>query len=140
MIRYINNRFEGSGISFRIPDGYYYNSTTGEERPNKLTLHDPAEKYTLDIALCEETQSALGEITFIMDDMKLPLVTPITKIEINGLSGYDVTYQDRRYGYYEMWLDAPSAGACLNIIITIDGNIQEVETAAVVAAIDPRKA
>lgn len=137
MLRYINHRFHCGGISFQIPDGYYFDSTPGEESENTIHLCAPDESYGIEIRVEEDCDGSEAELESVISDLTPTIVYPIAPLVVNGLCGHHTTYRNRRTQYYEAWFDMED-GVALSVVVETKGDILDVDAAALVAAIDPR--
>lgn len=137
MLQYVNHRFHSKGVSFQIPDGYFLNSEPGEEKDDMLYLYAPDKSFHVMMQIEEDCDGSADELETVLDDMAATVVYPISPVAVNGLSGHHTTYRTKRTQYYEVWFDI-SVGVALSIVIETYGDIMDIDTAAVIAAIDPR--
>lgn len=137
MLQYINHRFHFGGISFKIPDGYFLDSTYGEESDNTIHLYSPDESFALELRVQEDCDGSAAELESVISDLTPTVVYPIAPLAVNGLSGHHATYRNRRTQYYEAWFDIENDTA-LSVVVETKGDILDVDAAALIAAVDPR--
>ena len=137
MFQYKNHRFHFGGVSFQIPDGYFFNSEPGGESDNFIQLYAPDQTFTVDIRIEKDCDEVIAELQSVLDDLDPTIVYPPAPLQMNGLTGCHATYRNRRSQSYEAWFELGSETA-LSMTLTTPGNILDIDTAAVLSAIDPR--
>ena len=137
MLQYKNHRVHFEGVSFQIPDGFFLDSTYGEESDNTIHLYSSDETFTLELRVEEDCDGAEAELESVISDLSPTVVYPIAPITVNGLSGHHATYRNRRTQYYEAWFDVDD-GVALSMVVETKGDILNVDAKALVAAVDPR--
>lgn len=137
MLQYKNHRFYWEGISFQIPEGFFFDPVEGCDVLNAIRLFAPDESFTLELRMEEDCMGSEQELASVIHDLEPALVYPIAPLTVNGLQGHHATYRCRRTQYYEAWLEI-GEGNALSLIIETHGDILDIDTAAVVAAVDPR--
>ena len=137
MFQYKNHRFHFGGVSFQIPDGYFLDSGRTDEGDILLHLHAPDQSFTIDVRIEKDIDGILTEMQSMLYDFGSDIVYPPAPLQINDLTGYHTTYRNRRTQSYAAWfaLDTETA---LSLTLTTPGNILDIDTPAVMAAIDPR--
>lgn len=138
MYLYKNHRFHCDGASFEIPDGFYFDSETNEDTPNLLKIVAPDESYTVEVRIEEDCDGTDEELASVIDDLSPEVVYPVAPLLMNGLAGHHATYRNRRTQYYEAHFGLPDGTTHLLILISTAGDILDVDTAALMAAIAPR--
>ena len=136
MMQYKNHRFYWEGISFQIPEGFFFDPVEGCDVLNTIRLFAPDDSFALELRIEEDCVGSEAELASVIHDLEPTLVYPIAPLTINGLQGHHATYRCRRTQYYEAWLDIGEETA-LSLIIETRGDILNVGTAAVLAAVDP---
>ena len=137
MFQYKNHRFHFGGVSFQIPDGYFLDSGRTDESDILLRLHAPDQSHTIEIRIEKDIDGILTEMQNMLYDFGADTVYPPAPLQMNDLTGCHATYQNRRSQSYEAWFELGSETA-LSLTLTTPGNILDIDTAAVMAAIDPR--
>ena len=137
MLQYINHRFYCRGISFQIPDGYFLDSTPGEESDNTIRLYAPDESFAVELRVEEDCDGSQAELASVIHDLTPTVVYPIAPITVNGLSGHHATYRNRRTQYYEVWFDIDD-GVALSLVVETKGDILDVDANTLVTSVDPR--
>jgi hypothetical protein len=137
MFQYKNHRFHFGGISFQIPDGYFFDSGRKDEGDILFRLHAPDQSFAIDVRIEMDLDGILTEMQNMLDDFGSDIVYPPAPLQMNGLHGYHTTYRNRRSQSYEAWFDLGAENA-LSLTLTTRSNILDIDTAAVLAAIDPR--
>ena len=137
MLQYIKHRFHFEGISFQIPDGFYLDSTFGEESDNTIHLYSSDESFALELRVQEDCDGSEAELASVISDLTPTVVYPIAPLVINGLCGHHATYRNRRTQYYETWFDIDD-GIALSVVVETKGDIPNVDAVALIAGIDPR--
>ena len=138
MFRYKNHRFHYENISFRIPDEFFLDANPDEDTDDYLKLVAPDESYYIDIRFEQDCMDAKSELESVLHDLNAEIFCPVAPISMNGLSGYQSTYKDKRTQYYEAWFDIED-GFTLDMLITTKGDVLSIDTDAVITAIDPRR-
>lgn len=137
MFQYKNHRFHFGGVSFQIPDGYFLNSEPGGVTDNFIQLYSPDHSLTVDIRVERDIDGVQAELQRMLDEFESIIAHPIAPLQINGLNGCHVTYLNRRSQTYEAWFELDAENA-LTLVLNTPGSILDIDTAALVAAIDPR--
>ena len=110
MIQYKNDRLHIPGISFIIPDCFYFYTETDFVSDNTLHFLSPDKQYRLDllttasISGCTENDLAL----MIKESGEHTILAP-TPILVNGLKGHHAIYSGGDELYYELRLQNPLA-------------------------------
>lgn len=136
MLQYKNNRFHWEGISFQIPEGFFFDPIEGCDVLNTIRLFAPDDSFTLELRIEEDCLGSDLELASVIRDLEPTMVYPIASLNINDLQGHHATYRCRRRQYYEAWFDIGEERA-LRLIIETRGDILDVDTAVLVAAVDP---
>lgn len=137
MLQYKNHRFHFGPISFQIPDDFILAPGDGTSIAETLRLYAPDQSFILELRVEEDCMTSALELDSVIHDLEPTVVHPIEPLTVNGLHGHHATYRCRRTQYYEAWFDMEK-GRALNLIIETHGDILAVDTAAVLAAVDPR--
>lgn len=137
MFRYLNHRFHWNNFSFQIPDGFYLDSEPGEESDNFLWLWFPNGKYALTLHVLNDCSDTKSELESVIADMTPEWSSPIEPITVNGFHGHHAAYHQCHPHYYEVWLQIADSAA-FNIVMENPNGVLDADTAAVIAAIDPR--
>lgn len=137
MFQYKNHRFHFGGVSFRIPDGYFFDSGRKDEDDIFFRLHAPNFLFSVDIRIEKDTDGVMDELQRLLDELDPAIIYPPEPLLMNGLHGCHTAYRNRRSECYEAWFELDSENA-LTIVITTRGYILSVDTATVLTEIDPR--
>ena len=137
MFQYKNHRFHFGGVSIQIPDGYFLDSGRTDAGDILLRLHTPDQSHTIEIRIEKDLDGILTEMQNMLDDFGSDVVYPPAPLTMNGLNGYHTTYRLRRSQSYAAWF-ALDAENVLSLTLTTRSSILDIDTAAVLAAIDPR--
>ena len=137
MFQYKNHRFHFGGVSFQIPDGYFFDSGRKDEGDILLRLHAPDQSFAIDVRIEMDLDGILTEMQNMLDDFGSDVVYPPAPLQMNGLNGYHTTYRNHRSQSYEAWFELDAENA-LSLTLTTRSDILAIDTAAVLAAIDPR--
>jgi len=137
MLCYKNHRFHFGKVSFQIPEGYFIDTAPELISDNFLHLYAPDLSFFLDVHVYTESKESAAELTSVLRDMKHTLVQPISIISINGLTGVHAAYRSEGTQYYEIWLDVEK-NVTLLLLLSTKLPIEKINTAAIVAAVDPR--
>lgn len=138
MLQYAKHRFHFRGVSFRIPDDFFLDSVPDVKSGNRVLLVAPDRNYSVEIRIEEDTDGSEFELQTEIEDLAPKMVHSIAPIAINGLSGFHATYRNRRSQGYAVWFDLNNGSDCLNIVVSTQGNIENIDTAAIIIDIDPR--
>lgn len=137
MLQYKNHRFHYGRISFQIPEGFFLDSCPELLSDNAIHLYAPDESFALELTFMECSKgSGLGLVSEIhaMESTSVYFIEPIT---VSGLSGHHAAYVTEGVQYYEARLDIEESVAFVLTVVT-EGDIQDIDVAAVVAAVDLR--
>lgn len=108
MIQYKNGRLHIPGISFSIPEGFYFYTEVDSVSDNNLHFLSPDQSYSLNYhatsSLCGSPQKDLE--LMIRDTGSHPRQNP-TPIIINGLIGCYAIYSGGDELYYELRIQNP---------------------------------
>lgn len=137
MLQYKSHRFHWSGISFQIPDGFFFDSIEGSDTINTIRLFAPDNSFTLELRIEEDCLGSELELTSVIYDLEPVLLYPIAQLTVNGLRGHHTTYRCRRRQYYEAWFDI-GENTALSLIIETCGDILDINTTTVLLDIDPQ--
>jgi len=137
MLCYKNHRFHFGKVSFQIPEGYFIDTAPELISDNFLHLYAPDLSFFLDVHVYTESKESAAELTSVLRDMKHTLVQPISIISINGLTGVHAAYRAEGTKYYEVWLDVEK-NVTLLLLLSTKLPIEKIDTASIVAAVDPR--
>lgn len=137
MLRYKNHRFHYGKVSFQIPEGYFIDTAPELISDNFLHLYAPDMSFFIDIHVYTESKDSTAELSSVLRDMKHTLAHPVSIISINGLTGVHAAYRAQGTQYYEAWLDVEK-DVTLLILLSAKSHIEKIDTASIVAAIDPR--
>jgi len=137
MLCHKNHRFHCGKVSFQIPEGYFIDTAPELTSDNFLHLYAPDLSFFLDVHVDTESKTAAAELSSVLRDMKHTLVQPISIISINGLTGVHAAYRSEGTQYYEIWLDVEK-NVTLLLLLSTKLPIEKINTAAIVAAVDPR--
>ncbi len=138
MLLYKSHRFHCNGASFEIPDGFYFDSETGDDTPNQIKFVAPDEYYEVEIRVEEDCDGTDEELASVIHDLSPEVVYPIAPLLMNGLAGHHVTYRNRRTQYYEARFALADGTSQLMVLASTAGDILNVDTAALMAGVDPR--
>ena len=108
MIQYKNGRLHIPGISFAIPEGFYFYTEVDSVSDNNLHFLSPDQKYSLNY---QATSSIFGNPhkdleLMIRDTGGHPIQEP-TPIIVNGLRGCYAIYGGGDELYYELRIQNP---------------------------------
>ena len=124
-----------AGISFKIPRNYTIDIRNSSE--DCFRLIPPEADFILELRAERDIDGTEAELQSILEDMEPVILRPVSPLTLNGLSGHHAVYSGRRFQYYAAWLTSlPSAA--LSITVTSEGNILDMDTAALLAALDPK--
>lgn len=137
MLCYKNHRFHHRQVSFQIPEGFYIDTEPELVSDNSLHLYSPDMLYRLDLQIVTTSNGSSEELASVLRDMKHTLVRPTLLLSINGLTGVHAAYRSEGTQYYEAWLDI-ATGVSMLILVSSKLSIEKIDTAAIVAAVDPR--
>lgn len=137
VLRYVNHRFIGRGVSFQIPDGYFIDLVPGIEIDNGVRLLSPDESFSVELRVEEDCEGAVKELSSVLNDLEPVEICSVGPIAINELSGYHATYRCLRHQYYEAWFDVDETIA-LSLVVETQGDIMDIDVATIVAVVDPR--
>lgn len=124
-------------ISFQIPDGYFLNFDPEMVGDNGVRLYSPDQSYTVELRLEEDCDGSARELTAIIQDLQPTVVYSLAPLTVNNVSGHHTTYRGLRHQHYEAWFDVDGTTA-LSLVVETQGDILKIDTAALVAAVDPR--
>ena len=137
MLSYKKHRLNPGQVSFQIPEGYYIDTDPELVSDNSLHLYSPDMLHRLDLQIVTTSKGSSEELASVLRDMKHTLVRPISLLFINGLTGVHAAYRSEGTQYYEAWLDI-AKGVSMLILVSSKWSIEKIDTAAIVAAVDPR--
>lgn len=137
MLQYKKHRFYWGLISFQIPEGFFFDPVEGTDVLNTIRLFAPDDSFTLELRIEKDCAGLELELASAIHDLEPALVYPIAPLTINGLPGSHATYRCRRIQCYEAWFEI-GEGTALSLIIETHGDILDIDTAALVAAVDPK--
>lgn len=137
MLLYKNHRFHSKGGSFQLPDGYVIDSITEDDTVIFIPIYAPDRSLFIDIRFEKTINAVLVALPRMLEDFVQTIINPVTPLMMNDLTGCHVTYQRSRTQGYEAWFDL-DAGYALTIEFRTHGNILDIDTAALLAEIDPR--
>lgn len=138
MMQYKNHRFYWANISFQIPEGFFFDPVEGCDIADTIRLFAPDDSFTLELQIEKDCMGTEEELASVIHDLEPNLVHPIAPLTVNDLQGHHATYRCRRTQYYEAWFDI-GKGSALNFIVSTHGDILDVDTAAVVDAVDLKR-
>lgn len=139
MLCYKNHRLHYGKISFQIPEGYFIDTAPELISDNFLHLYAPDLSFFIDVHVYTESKGSSAELSSVLRDMKHTLVQPVSIISINGLTGVHAAYRAEGTQYYEAWLDVEK-NVTLLLLLSTNQPIEKIDTASIVAEIDPRVA
>lgn len=108
MIQYKNGRLHIPGISFSIPEGFYFFTEVDSVSDNFLHFMSPDQRYSLNFqATSSNGGSAKKDLDIMIQDTgSHPWQAP-TPIIINGLKGCYAIYGGGDELYYELRIENP---------------------------------
>lgn len=97
-----DGRFYAQGVSFQLPDGVYVETDPGTPHEQGFTVWEKNHEVLMDIYIDEE-DDPLGSLQKILEDDDSSFIpySPISKLVLNGMNGYEVSYHDKNVDYYE---------------------------------------
>lgn len=137
MLCYKYHRFHFGKVSFQIPEGYFIDTAPELISDNYLHLYAPDLSFFLDVHVYTESKKSTTELSSVLRDMKHTIIQPISIISINGLTGVHAAYRTEGTQYYEVWLDVEK-NVTLLLLLSTKLPIKKIDTASIVAAVDPR--
>ncbi|MBE6970321.1 MAG: hypothetical protein E7442_09440 [Ruminococcaceae bacterium] len=100
-------------ISFLIPCGFVGNVVSGVKE--EVLLFSTDGRKNIEIRMEKDCEELKGELREAIEGLSEEIIEPITKQEINGISGFSAAYRGHRIWYHETWLDLGESA--LRIII-----------------------
>lgn len=112
MLHFENGRFRQNGVSFVLPDEFYFETCHDEDAvENGIRVLSRDENYYIQWAIFENCESTNVELETLLtsDDGTDRVISPLEEIECNGLHGHQAYYTfawDKKQ-YFEMRLALP---------------------------------
>lgn len=128
MLHFENGRFNQNGMSFALPDEFYFETCHDEEAvENGIRILSKDKHYYVEWAIFADCKSTDAELnTFLIsDDGTNRAISPLEEIECNGLYGHQAAYKYSRdkKQYFEMRLALPD-DLQFAFLIETEGDIQ----------------
>lgn len=106
------------------------------EEEHCLLLFDENDTFTLELRLEEDCDSSDQELRTILHGLSPIVLQPVTPVVINGMFGHYTVYRSRRTQHYRAWLNM-NRGTAFTIDISTTGDISDIDTATLLAEVDP---
>lgn len=128
MLHFIDGRFHYDGISFALPNEYYFDPIQDREiLKDGIRLVGKTQDYHLQWNVenaCESTSREL-EISLHPEDGSDQTIAAIEAIQINGLNGHKASYSNCGYQFFEMRLALKGDTQFVFRVETKTGDIQK---------------
>ncbi len=106
MLLYKNGRFYGKKVSFLLPDGFYFEDDPDINVEHGFCAWPPEKDYLCSWNFYEDCWGSKAELeNWLSPECGFISLTPITPIQMNGLSGHFLLYKNRQAQYYEARFD-----------------------------------
>jgi len=121
MIQYKNGRLHIPGISFIIPDYFYFYTETDFVSDNTLHFLSPDEQYRLDLLTSASISGCTeNDLAIMIKESGEHVILAPTPIHINGLKGHYAIYGGGDELFYELRLQNPfSDGEYEQLIVLV---------------------
>jgi len=124
MLLYKGGRFYAEGVSFLVPDGFYMETVAPIYYEDGFITRDSTQAHTYDWAVFPVERTAKKEMEDRADSCER-LISPVAPIQINGLSGYWLTFAGTSE-YYEAQFDLPNHTTFMLLVDALGDSIQDV--------------
>lgn len=107
MIQYKNGRLHIPGISFAVPEGFFFNTSLDSVTDNCLCFIAPDESYSLILQSTSADRSTARELETMIEYTGAQLIKTPSPTTVNGLKGHYAVYSGGDEVYYEYRLQNP---------------------------------
>ena len=113
MLLYKNHRFFYEVVSFAIPDGYCLDTNYGDGAEDSLDFWTADKSLRIRIAIEKETKGPRAELNYVIRELEECVVLEGPKaVMMNGLAGYQATYDTGSRQYCELRFSVSSHDNC----------------------------
>ena len=105
MLQYKKGRFHCEGVSFEIPENFYYNTMCDMMFDNGMEFISPDSKITIEFSVRKIKRSTKEDLKALIDDIEsYEIIDPIMPITVNELEGHQCFYHDSKENYFTVHL------------------------------------
>lgn len=106
MLLYKDGRFWGKKVAFLLPDGFYLEDTPDRKWEHGFCAWSPQRDYRCSWRLCRDCAGTAAELErWLSPEFGFTPLSEVAPLEVNGLSGHFLLYENHRKQYYEARFD-----------------------------------
>lgn len=106
MLLYKNGRFYSDKFSFLLPEGFYFEDDPEVNYEHGFCAWPPGRDYLCVWHIYENSRGSAVELAnWLLPECGFVGLSPVTPIQVSGLSGHYLLYKNRRNQYYEARFD-----------------------------------
>lgn len=126
MLQYKKGRFYCEGVSFEIPENFYYDTNIDLMFDNGMEFLSPDKKIIVEFSLRQTNKSTDVDLQNNIDDVEsYVMIDPITPITINELHGHQCYYHDSKEHYYLVHLKVSDEYQFIYCLRSIEKDLKE---------------
>lgn len=128
MLQLISGKLHACGMSFALPDRFYIDTDPEFPYEHGLCCYSPDKKIYFRIyadCLCQDVRAEME--TLFEPGSGMYQTSEITPLVLNGLAGFEVTFQSSEHDYYEAHLQLPGGSAAVFVSCCEQGLVTDIK-------------